>query len=105
MAVGFFMGIRSSYTEFAQGHAQDFIAAINCGLRGRGCPPYAEAPNPPEVYDGRMFGRSALDHDSARLFISVAQLATAEEAPHLSLLAEPLAEFVVLVGVGMSKRG
>ncbi len=61
MSIGVFMGIRPSYAEEAQDSAEDYLAAINVALASRGLPPYVEAASPPDVYNGTLFGRSALD--------------------------------------------
>ena len=86
MSVGFFLGIRSSYIDEAQDSAEAYIAAINKALRRRFLPAYEE-PAEPYVYVDTMFGRSALDHDSARSIGALANRVTRQRrAPHFASL-------------------
>jgi hypothetical protein len=87
MSVGFFMGVRSSYIDEAQASALDYVAAINRELLDAGLIAYEDPIDPPDVYQGGLFGRSALDHHSARCLIRVAEIASQQEScPHLALL-------------------
>jgi len=88
MSVGCFLGIRASYTDQAQVAAGAYLAAINRALRANGTPEYTDPPNPPNVYNGGLFGRSALDHHSARCFADLGERARADGGgSHLGLLA------------------
>jgi hypothetical protein len=88
MSVGFFMGIRESYIEEAADSAQAYIDAANRALAQIDAPPYVENPQPPDVYVDSLFGRSALDHDSARLLGQLGETARNDlGAEHLALLA------------------
>jgi hypothetical protein len=87
MSVGCFIGIRASYTDQAQDAATAYLAAINAALRANGVPAYVDPPDPPDVYTGGLFGRSALDHHSARCLAQLGESAAAHgPAPHLELL-------------------
>ena len=89
MSVGFFMGIASSYTDEAQESARALTRAINEALKSQAVPPYSDPAEPPGVYADNLFGRSALDHDSARLLVALAELAVNRAgAVHLALLVE-----------------
>lgn len=88
LSVGFFLGIRPSFNEQYAESAEEYIRAINAALRAQNLGPYIEA-DPPNVYTDSYFGRSALDHDSARLIATFAdRVRKRQHAPHLSLLAE-----------------
>jgi hypothetical protein len=88
MSVGFFMGIKDSYIEQAQHLADQYIGAANRVLTELGAPPYLESTKPPDVYENHLFGRSALDHDSARLLGRLGKVAREiMGAEHLWLLA------------------
>lgn len=88
MSVGCFLGIRASYVDEAQGAASAYIAAINVALGTKGLPAYSDPARPPDVYNGGLFGRSALDHHSAGCLAKLAEM-TMEYGPahHLGLLA------------------
>jgi hypothetical protein len=87
LAVGFFIGIRGSFIDEAQDSAEAFIQAINLELARLRLAPYDEPRELPNVYDGPLFGRSALDHDSARLLVELARRAMAAgSSPQLELL-------------------
>jgi hypothetical protein len=82
------LGIRASYIDDAQGVASVYLDAINAALGAIGLPRYTDPANPPDVYSGGLFGRSALDHHSARCLAELAASAVARGlAPHLGLLA------------------
>jgi hypothetical protein len=88
MSVGFFVGIKDSYIEQAQHLADQYIGAANRVLTDLGAPPYSESRKPPDVYNNHLFGRSALDHDSARLLARLGEAARKSiDAEHLWLLA------------------
>lgn len=87
MSVGFFIGIRASFTEEAQDSAEAFLGAINSELLRLCLPPYDEPTELPQVYEGSLFGRSALDHDSARLIVELSRRAVAAQlSPQMQLL-------------------
>jgi hypothetical protein len=89
MAVGFFMGIRPSYVENTRFLAEAYIYSINNVLATQGLPKYVELVDPPNVYDGTLFGRSALDHEGGRLLAQLGRLARERvDAKHLALLEE-----------------
>jgi hypothetical protein len=85
MSVGFFMGIRKSYTAAAQDVASDFLTAINGSLAAHDLPAYADPPQAPDVYVAHLFGRSALDHHGAQSLRKVASMAAPDG--HLALVA------------------
>jgi hypothetical protein len=88
MSVGCFLGIRASYIAEAQKAASAYLDAINAALSTIGLPFYTDPAHPTNVYRGGLFGRSALDHHSARCLAELAELAVARgPAPHLGLLA------------------
>jgi hypothetical protein len=88
MSVGCFLGIRASYIDEAQDVASAYVAAINAVLRANGLPEYSDPAHTPDVYDGGLFGRSALDHHSASCLAELAEIALGHQpAPHLGLLA------------------
>lgn len=88
MSVGFFLGIHASYIDEAQDAAESYLDAINSALNTIGLDNYADPDIPPIVYNDGLFGRSALDHHSARCLIEFAERATADgKSPHLGLLA------------------
>src|SRR5437773_1292097 len=88
MSVGCFLGIRASYIDEAQNAASAYLDAVNAALSAIGLPGYTDPADPPNVYDGGLFGRSALDHHSARCLAEFAESAMARgPAPHLGLLA------------------
>jgi hypothetical protein len=78
MSVGFFMGIRPSYMDEARATADAYIAAINKALASAGLGGYVDPETPPNVYDGSRFGRSSLDHHSARCLAALGELALAK---------------------------
>jgi len=89
MSVGCFVGpVRSSYIDESQDAAASFVAGIDSVLRQNGLPGYSEPAAAPDVYDGGLFGRSALDHHSAGCLVELAEMATRKgHAPHVGLLA------------------
>ncbi len=89
MAVGFFMGIRPSYIESSKILAEAYIYSINNVLVAQGLPKYVEPVEPPDVYNGMMFARSALDHYGGRLLTQLGRLARERVgAKHLTLLKQ-----------------
>jgi hypothetical protein len=89
VSVGFFIGVRESFTEDAQQAAEALLEAVNAELAHLGLPLYDEPRELPDVYDGALFGRSALDHDSARLIVDLATRATAATpSPQLERLIQ-----------------
>jgi len=87
MSTGLFMGIRSSFIPEAQNAASDFIYAINHILNSRGVPPYIDPIDPPNVYNGHLFGRSELDHHSSRVIQKIAGIGcSARNSPNLALI-------------------
>ena len=89
MSVGCFVGpIRSSYIDEAQDSAASFANRIDLVLRQNGLPGYTEPAVAPDVYNGGLFGRSALDHHSASCLVELAEMAASlGPSPHLGLLA------------------
>jgi hypothetical protein len=89
MSVGFFVGpIRSSYIDEAQDIAAACAAKIDTVLKQNGLPGYGEPSGPPDVYDGGLFGRSALDHHSPSAVAELGEMAASRgDAPHTALLA------------------
>ena len=66
MSIGIFVGpIRNAYAKDAQEVAASFAAAIDNALTQEGLPGYRDPAEAPEVYNGVLFGRSALDHHGA----------------------------------------
>lgn len=87
MSVGLFLGIAGSYVDEAQGVARAHVDAINQALMRAGLPRYVEPPGVPDPSEGGRFGRSALDHDTARGLVALAMLGGAHGiGPHLALL-------------------
>ncbi len=83
------MGVRESYIEQALDHAKAYVAAINDALAAAGLPAYHDPERPPDVYSSGLFGRSALDHHSARCLVRVAEIAADHlHSPHLGLLLD-----------------
>jgi hypothetical protein len=83
------MGIRSSFVDGAQDAALSFLDAINRALADRGLLPYLDPAEPPLVYTGHLFGRSALDHHSSRVLADIANLSTsAKGCPNLALIRD-----------------
>lgn len=85
------MGIVPSYVDEAEGDARDLIRAINDRLASLGLDEYREPSEPPDVYNGFLFGRSELDHHSASAFQALASLSEEKGLAlnHLSLLSYP----------------
>lgn len=79
------MGIRSSYIDEAAPVAESFVGAIAAALRQLRLSEYVEG-DAPDVYQGHLFGRSALDHHSARCLVDIAALGPARG--HLALIAK-----------------
>jgi hypothetical protein len=89
MSTALFMGVRSSFVEGAQASAAAFLDAINLGLSQQGLPHYTDPISPPNVYSGRLFGRSALDHHSSRVLVKIADLGVnSRESPNLALIRD-----------------
>ncbi|WP_446742613.1 hypothetical protein [Silvibacterium acidisoli] len=89
MSTGFFMGIKSSYTEDAQEAASVFLEAINTALKENGLALLADPDNPPDVYEGHLFGRSELDHHSSRVLANLGALACSSRyCPNLALIRD-----------------
>lgn len=89
MAVGCFLGIVPSYADTATALAHRFIGAINSGLASRRLTAYSEPLDIPNVYVDNLFGRSALDHESAGFLAALGDTprSVGLEAPNLSLLS------------------
>ncbi|MGA9062771.1 MAG: hypothetical protein WB341_14030 [Terracidiphilus sp.] len=89
MSTELFMGVRPSYAGKAQESATAFLEAMNRVLVESGVEPYADSDETPRVYTGYLFGRSALDHDSSRVFVEIADLAQASRScPNLALIRD-----------------
>lgn len=89
VAVGFFIGVRRSFIDEAHDAAEALLSAINIELSRLRLPLYEEPRELPDVYSGPLFGRSALDHDSARLIVELAGRAVQQgRAPQLELLTQ-----------------
>ena len=87
MAVGLFMSIKSSFIPEAWAAAESLVNGVNRGLTRLGFPRYLDPEPPPDVYRGSLFGRSSLDHHSARILALFGAVAARHgDAPHLSLL-------------------
>ncbi len=81
------MGIRSSYIPEARDSASDFVDAINQVLNSRGQSGYIDPVDPPQVYNGHLFGRSELDHHSSRVIQKIAGIGcSARNSPNLALI-------------------
>jgi hypothetical protein len=77
-----FMGVRCSYGgEAANGDgncpAAAFLDALNRMLAENGIERYEDPKETPCVYRGHLFGRSALDHHSPRVFLELVAIAEA----------------------------
>jgi len=75
MYTGLFMGVRCSYGGEENGTAAAFLEAMNCVLAENGIERYDDPEETPRVYRGHLFGRSALDHHSPRVFLELVAMA------------------------------
>jgi hypothetical protein len=99
MITALFMGVRCSYGgEVTNGDgncpAAAFLEAMNRVLLENGIERYDDPKETPRVYRGHLFGRSALDHHSPRVFMELVAIAEAS-APrpnHARNLAPSLAQ-------------
>jgi hypothetical protein len=83
------MGVRCSFGGDTNGSASAFLDAISRILAENGFDPYDDPSDPPRVYRGHLFGRSALDHHSPRVFVGLATMAEAQgPCPNLALIRE-----------------
>lgn len=89
MSVGCFVGpIASSYIDEAHESTDAFARCIDLVLKKNGLPGYSEPVGSPDIYSGGLFGRSDLDHHSARCLVELAELGKANGcSPHLGLIA------------------
>jgi hypothetical protein len=89
MSTGLFLGIRNSFTDDAQLNASEFIDAINEVVRAHGVGNYIDPIGTPNIYENNLFGRSALDHHSSRVFVDIARLSTERRnSPNLALIRD-----------------
>ncbi len=85
MNVSFFLGVRESYLDEARAAAESCVEKINAELSRLNVLEYADPVSPPDPYDDNfLFGRSALDHDTAGALQAVARAAS--KSPQLNLL-------------------
>ncbi|MGD0481123.1 MAG: hypothetical protein ABSA42_13195 [Terracidiphilus sp.] len=89
MSTALFMGVRCSYGgEATNGNgdcpAAAFLDALNRVLAENGIERYDDPEETPRVYRGHLFGRSALDHHSPRVFLELVAIAEAS-APRSNL--------------------
>lgn len=83
------MGVRCSFGGNSNGSAAAFLDALNRVLAENGIDPYEDPQQPPRVYHGHLFGRSALDHHSTRVLAEIAAMAESQgPCPNLALLRE-----------------
>jgi hypothetical protein len=89
MSTGLFMGVRESFTEEAQDGAKALLKAIDHALVKNGLGPYFDPEPIPNVYNGHLFGRSALDHHSSRVLADIAgREVQSKQTPNLSLIRD-----------------
>lgn len=74
--MGFFMTVRASYAQGYEREADQLLDALRQALHKRGLPDYIDPTPPPNVYNGSLFGRSALDHHSASVLCKLNDFAT-----------------------------
>ena len=87
MSTAIFMGVRCSFGGETNGSAAAFLDALNGVLAANGIEPYNDPPEQPRVYRGHLFGRSALDHHSPRVFLELVAMAEAMgPCPNLLLI-------------------
>jgi hypothetical protein len=82
MDTALFMGVRCSFggkATSADGNctAAAFLEALNRVLAENGIERYDDPEEPPRVYRANLFGRSALDHHSPRVFLELVAMAEA----------------------------
>jgi hypothetical protein len=87
MSTALFMGVRCSYGgEATSGDgncaAAAFLEAMNRVLLENGIERYDDPKETPRVYRGHLFGRSALDHHSPRVFLELVAFAEASGPRH-----------------------
>jgi hypothetical protein len=83
------MGVGCSFGGETSGSASTLLDAMNRVLPENGIEPYADPEQSPRVYRGHLFGRSALDHHSARVFLELVAMAEASgPAPNLALIRQ-----------------
>ena len=76
MSVGFFLGIRNSYPDHAQGNAANLVDAINRGLAERSLEAFEDTDLPADAfYNGQKLGRSSLDHHGAKMIARLGEMA------------------------------
>ncbi len=88
MSTGCFLGIKSSYVEAHKEEGEIYISCINEELSKSGFDLYHEPETIPDIYDGNMFGCSALDHHSSACLVELGELGIMYGIDeHLKLLA------------------
>jgi hypothetical protein len=104
MSTALFMGVRCSYGgEATSGDgncaAAAFLEAMNRVLLENGIERYDDPKETPRVYRGHLFGRSALDHHSPRVFLELVAFAEASgpRHNHARSLAQNLAPNLALI--------
>lgn len=94
MTTALFMGVHRSFGgETTNGDGTCpvtvFINALNRMLAENGIDAYDDPEQQPRVYQGHLFGRSALDHHSPRVLMEIAAMAEAQgPSPNLALIRQ-----------------
>lgn len=89
MSTEIFMGVGCSFGGETSGSATALLDAMNRVLPENGIEPYSDPQQPPRVYRGHLFGRSALDHHSPRVFLELVAMAEGlGPSPNLALIRE-----------------
>jgi hypothetical protein len=97
MSTAIFMGVGCSFGGETSGSATALLDAMNRVLPENGIEPYADPQQPPRVYRGHLFGRSALDHHSPRVFLELVTMAEAlGPSPNLALIRKNSPRIVFL---------
>lgn len=83
------MGVGCSFGGQTSGSASALLDAMNRVLPENGIEPYSDPQQSPRVYRGHLFGRSALDHHSPRIFLELVTMAEAVgPASNLALIRQ-----------------
>lgn len=91
MSMGFFMGIRTSFSEAFTDEFAQLMGAVRSALEKKKIAVYNDPSVVPDVYENGLFGRSALDHHSASVLMSLNEIAQGKNiSKHLDLKGDRL---------------